>query len=104
MPIDPQEEAERVRKALQNVEDWKQKYVGNGGFSGGIRMTVQTQDGVVGSRMQYFGDPKIRQKIAEPLATLPKPSEPAASPPKVITQPLPWWRRVLNFLFAEKTK
>lgn len=24
--------------------------------------------------------------------------------PKVITQPLPWWHCVLNFLFAEKPK
>jgi hypothetical protein len=87
----------------------KEKYIGNGGLSGGVRMTVETQDGIVGSRTEYFGDPSIRQKVAMPLEKEPQPSTvvrqiPEIEPAKVITQPKPWWRRLFDLFLAEKTK
>lgn len=111
MPIDPHEESERVRKANENVERWKSKYVGNAGFSGGVRMTVETQDGVKANRVAQFGDLAASEKImpAEMSRPTPKvetviipPTPP--TPPKVIVQPKSWWQRLLDLFIVEKTK
>jgi hypothetical protein len=110
--IDPAEERERVRKANKLVEDWQSKYVGHEGFSGGVRMTVETQDGVKASRVTRYGDLAASEKIVPPemmrptpeVETVIMPPLPDVEPVKVITQPLPWWRRLLNHLLVEKTK
>jgi hypothetical protein len=112
MTIDPQEESERVRKALKNVEDWQRKYIGDAGFSGGVRMTVETQDGVKASRVTRYGDLAASEKIMRPEMTRPTPKvetvilppPPDVPPSEVIAKPLPWWRRLLNHLLAEKKK
>jgi hypothetical protein len=94
MAIDPNEEAERVRLANENVEKWKAKFIGgDNGFSGGVRMTVETQDGVKESRVTRYGSLAASEKIMPPQETS-----------KVITQPLPWWCRLLNHLLVEKTE
>ena len=73
---------ERVRKAHQNVEDWKQKY---GGFSGGVR--VWTGDSDEPPAWQPVGDQALARKITEsPRAAEPIPEpipEPIIEPPKV---------------------
>ena len=55
-PSDPAEEAERVRKAHENLTKWQDQY---GGFSGGVSMQM-------GSGRKYevpIGNPEIAQKI-----------------------------------------
>lgn len=65
-PSDPEEEAERVGKALQNLQDWQNKF---GGFSGGVRMPS-------GRSKVYevpIGQPEIASKVMPTtIAALPQ--------------------------------
>jgi len=72
-PSDPDEEDERVRKALANVQNWLSKYGAE--FSGGVSMQM-------GSGKKYvvpIGDREIAQKVVS--RPLPEPeSVPVLSP------------------------
>ena len=73
-PSDPAEEAERVRKAMENLENWGKKYGGE--FAGGVTMKS-------GSGKQYdvqIGDAVVSQKITS--RTLPAPEEIKAIEPE----------------------
>jgi hypothetical protein len=61
-PSDPDEERERIRKALANVENWQQKYGGQ--FFGGVRMQAQGAAGVSRGHGVTIGDPDMAKKIA----------------------------------------
>ena len=61
------------------------------------------------SRVTRYGDLAIGEKIMPPEMTRPTPKvETVMTPPLppdvpyVITQPKPWWRRLLNLFLAEK--
>lgn len=99
------EERERIRKAHENVERWKEKYTGTGGFSGGVRIVTQTNTGIRSDFKQTFGDPKTAQKIIEraPL-TVGATGGTAVSDvvkPRVIKQPPPWWQRIGEFFLGK---
>jgi len=100
-PSDPAEEAERIRKAYENVDNWQRKYGGE--FSGSVKMSV-------GSGPVYevpIGQPEIAQKIVSrpiaPPTAVPliesAESAPEPSPlPQVQPQPS-WLRRLFDLLF-----
>jgi len=103
------EEAERIRKAHDNVAAWQKKWIGDEGFSGGVRMTVETQDGILASSERRFGTARASQIIAAPL------DKPVARSQIVRAEPLPetqvtkqiipsesWLRRLFNYLFKGK--
>lgn len=86
-PSDEGEEAARIGKAFQNMEDWKER---NGGFSGGV--TMQYGNGPV--YQVGIGQPEIAQKIvsrpiAPPVETkaLPEPAKAVLPPPLPSVQP-----------------
>ncbi len=75
-PSDPAEEAERARKAYQNLADWQDR---NAVFSGGVSMQY-------GAGKQYnvqIGQPEIAQKIVS--RPLPPMEEVKALPESVTT-------------------
>jgi hypothetical protein len=61
-PSDPDEERERIRKALANAENWQQKYGGQ--FSGGVRMQGEGAGGKSRQHDVLVGDPGVAKKIA----------------------------------------
>jgi len=78
-PSDPDEEAERVRKALGNLETWKSQ--SGGEFSGGVTMQY-------GSGKKYhvqIGNPELAQRIVS------RPIEQSNPPPQITeqTEPIP---------------
>ena len=103
------EERDRIQKAHDNVAAWQKKYIGDAGFSGGVRMVVETQDGIIASSERRFGDPRASRIIAAPLDKPAVPSKvvratPEQNPvpaPVHITQPESWFRRFVNYLWKE---
>lgn len=82
------EQAQRVAKAHQNVEDWKAKF---GGFSGGVR--VWTGDEDKPPAWQAVGEQVLAQRITEaPRAADPLPPAPTIDLPKVETTKAPLQR------------
>jgi hypothetical protein len=109
-PSDPDEEAERVRKALANVQNWQNKYGAE--FSGGVSMQM-------GSGKKYevpIGDREIAQKVVS--RPLPAPDSILALPPAAYSatthdfagEMIPceiklrrsWFNRMFDWLFGEK--
>ncbi len=90
------EERDRIQKAHDNVAAWQEKYIGGAGFSGGVRMVVETQDGIIASSERRFGDPRASRIIAAPL------DKPMAAPVH-ITQPESWLQRFVNYLWKGKS-
>ena len=105
------EEHDRIQKAHDNVAAWQKKYIGDAGFSGGVRMVVETQDGIIASSERRFGDPRASRIIAAPLDKPAVPSQvvrrtPEQKPvpnPVHITQPESWFRRFINYLWKGKS-
>lgn len=109
------EEYDRIRKAYANVAAWQSKYIGTQvqtGFSGGVKMTVETQDGIVASSMQTLGDPHAARIIAEPLYEPPARSavtwiDPVVvvrnRPAVAVTRPESWFRHLINYLWKGKS-
>jgi len=114
-PSDPDEEAERVRKAYENVENWGKKYGAE--FSGDVSMQM-------GSGKKYMvpiGDREIAQKIvSRPLPVF----EAAPVLPPIVNPPIgdnwrdivrtcdipiegrphrSWFNRLIDRIFGENT-
>lgn len=60
------EEAERIAGAARNLDTWA-KNVSVGGFSGGVRMIVETPAGMGDTYEVTLGEPKIANRVTEPL-------------------------------------
>ncbi len=92
-PSDPAEEAERVRKAYQNVQNWQDKYGAQ--FSGGVSMQY-------GAGKQYniqIGQSEIAQKIvSRPLP----PMEEVKALPEHIQPKQSWFDWLFSSIFGEK--
>ena len=99
-PSDPNEEAERVRKAYENVDEWQKKYGSE--LSGGVKMSF-------GNGPAYevpIGRPEIAQKVvSRPITSqtmskkdLPEPAEAAPEPPPLQSVPPQqfWLWRLIN--------
>ncbi len=98
-PSDPNEEAERILKAYENLGLWEKKYGSE--LSGGVKMSF-------GNGPTYevpIGRPEIEQKVvSRPIAapeqkkSLPEPAESAPEPPAL--QPVSprqfWLWRLIN--------
>ena len=107
------EERDRIQKAHDNVAAWQKKYIGDAGFSGGVRMVVETQDGIIASSERRFGDPRASRIIAAPLdkpavpshiiQATPKPKPELTPAPVHITQPESWLQRFVNYLWKGKS-
>lgn len=111
-PSDPDEEAERVRKALANVQNWQDKY-GGAGFSGGVRMQYQGDGGA----SRVYGVPIGRPEITEKAVCTTFPPQPQfdqSFPQTASTAAPPWlvgkpdvvrqfaWQRAEHLVIAEK--
>ncbi len=83
-PSDPLEEADRIRAAYENVDNWQKKYGSE--LSGGVKMSF-------GNGPTYevpIGRPEIAQKVtSRPIMQekgkyLPEPAESAPEPPPLL--------------------
>ena len=98
-PSDPAEEAERIRRAYENVDNWQKKYGSE--FSGQVKMSY----GAGPTYEVTIGDKQIAQKVASrPIeapskqTALPEPAEAAPEPPPLPpTVPRQFWLwRLIN--------
>ncbi len=102
-PSDPNEEAERIRKAYENVDNWQKKYGSE--FSGQVKMSY----GAGPTYQVQIGRPEIAQQVvSRPIEApskqtdLPEPAESAPEPPPTylgIPPPIPrqfWLWRLIN--------
>jgi len=69
-----EEERQRVARALENVEKWKERY---GGFSGGFRISYS--DGATVE--QTIGNPVLAKKVLPAPSPLPPPQAISERPP-----------------------
>ncbi len=107
MPLTREEEEhQRVSRALENVERWKEKY---GGFSGGVR--VSYSNGPTFEAM--IGDPVLAKKVTAGPFDMPKPADPVVIIPTPMPPDVPaipsvppprrsWFARLLNLFSVEK--
>ncbi len=99
-PSDPNEEADRIRKAYENVDNWQKKYGSE--ISGAVKMSY----GAGPTYEVTIGDKQIAQKVTSrpitstaPLGrSLPEPAESAPEPPPLPpTVPRQFWLwRLIN--------